>query len=308
MNKEDKIYIAGHKGMVGSYVEKRLKELSFVNILTATSKELDLVNQEAVRNFFQSNKPDYVILAAARVGGIKANIDHPAQFLYDNLMIQSNIIHQSYLFGVKKLVFLGSSCIYPKECPQPMKEDYLLTGKLEPTNEGYALAKIAGLKLTEYYKKQYDFDSINLMPCNLYGPNEKFDLEKSHVLSALVKRFIDAQDEKIGHITLWGTGIAMREFMHVDDLANAILFMINNCHSSDFINIGWGEDISIKDLAHLIAKKVEYTGEVHWDSSKPDGMLRKCMDVTRMKKLGFSPAIKLSDGIDEMIKNYNKIK
>ena len=205
-------------------------------------------------------------------------------------------------------MFLGSSCIYPKECPQPMKEEYLLTGRLEPTNEGYALAKITGLKLLEYYKKQYGLDSISLMPCNLYGPNDSFDLQHSHVLSALVKRFIDARDEKIETITLWGTGIARREFMHVSDVAEAILFMINNLDTSDFINIGWGDDISIKELAELIAYKVKYAGNIEWDSAKPNGMLRKCMDVSKMKQSGFYPKITLEQGIDEMIELYQSVK
>jgi GDP-L-fucose synthase len=221
-------------------------------------------------------------------------------------MIQNNIIHASWIHGVKRLVFLGSSCIYPKECPQPMREEYLLTGPLEPTNEGYAIAKIAGLKLARFYKKQYGFDAISLMPCNLYGPNDSFDLQHSHVLSALVKRFVDAVNEKSDGITLWGTGIARREFMHVDDIANAIEFFLNIDFDFEFINIGWGEDISIKELATLIAQKTGFKGSINWDSSKPDGMLRKCMDVGRMKSLGFTPAIKLQTGIDQMIEIYKK--
>lgn len=302
------MYITGHNGMVGSSVKRLLESSGYTNILTSSSKELDLRDQGAVKSFFELHKPDYVLLAAAKVGGINANISFPASFLYDNLMIECNVIHQSYLSGVKKIIFLGSSCIYPRECPQPMKEEYLLTGKLEPTNEGYALAKIAGIKLTETYKQQYGFDSINLMPCNLYGPNDSFDLQHSHVLSAMVKKFTDARDSGAASITLWGTGIARREFMHVDDVARAVLFMTENCHSSEFVNIGWGEDISIKELAEMIASKVGFDGTIEWDSTKPDGMLKKCMDVTKMKSMGFKPTIKLSEGVDQMIQIYTGLK
>ena len=308
MQKTDKIYITGHNGMVGSSIKRLMEKNGYTNILTANSKELDLRNQADVKSFFEINKPDYVVLSAAKVGGINANMTNPAVFLYDNLMIECNVIHQSYLSKVKKIIFLGSSCIYPKECPQPMKEEYLLTGKLEPTNEGYSLAKIAGLKLTETYKTQYGFDSINLMPCNLYGPNDSFDLQHSHVLSAMVKKFTDAKDALAPDITLWGTGIARREFMHVDDVARATLFLAENYHSSEFINIGWGEDISIKELAEMIAGKVGFKGEIKWDSSKPDGMLKKCMDVSKMKAAGFTPGITLSDGVDQMIAIYSNSK
>lgn len=309
MNKADKIFIAGHKGLVGSAIERLLIKKGYSNILKASSKELDLRNQNAVKIFFENHKPAYVILAAAKVGGINANMSYPAEFIYDNLMIQSNIIHQSFKSKVVKLIFLGSSCVYPKKCPQPMKEEYLLTGKLEPTNEGYAIAKISGLKMAEAYYKQYGLQSINLMPCNLYGPNDSFDIQKSHVLSALIKRFIDAKDEKKQEITLWGTGIARREFMHVDDLAKAVLFMIEKYYSPEIINIGWGKDISIKELALLINNKVGYSGKILWDKSKPNGMLRKCMDVGKMKEIGFEPEINLEDGIMQMIDEYkNKIK
>jgi len=266
-----------------------------------------LTDAGQVKVFFEKHKPEYVILAAAKVGGIQANIDNPAVFLYDNLAIQNNIIHQAYLNGTEKLVFLGSSCIYPKESPQPMKEEYLLTGKLEPTNEGYALAKIAGLKLCQTYYQQYGFKTISLMPCNLYGEGDSFDLKHSHVLSALVKRFADAKAQNIESITLWGTGIAQREFMNVADCAKSILFMLENYTDYDqFINIGWGEDISIKDLALLIAKKVGYEGKIEWDSTKPNGMLKKCMEVSRMKEMGFFPSITLEEGIEHMIKEYQK--
>lgn len=305
MNKSARIYIAGHTGMVGSATKKLLEQHGYTNLVYATSKELNLTQQEPVRAFFEKHRPEYVILAAAKVGGIQANIDNPAVFLHDNLAIQNNIIHQAYLHGAKKLIFLGSSCIYPKECPQPMKEEYLLTGKLEPTNEGYALAKIAGLKLCEFYYKQYGFESISLMPCNLYGENDSFDLKHSHVLSALVKRFSDATAQHADSITLWGTGVARREFMNVKDLAAAILFMIDHYDKpTEFINIGWGTDISIKELAEMIAHKVGYKGQILWDSSKPNGMLRKCMDVSRMKALGFTPQITLEQGVDEMIALY----
>lgn len=294
--------------MVGSAIKRLLEQSGYTNIIIASSKEVDLRDQSAVAAFFKENKPEYVILAAAKVGGIQANMTYPATFLYDNLLIECHVIHQSYLHGVKKLIFLGSSCIYPKDCPQPMKEEYLLTGKLEPTNEGYALAKIAGLKLTETYKKEHGLNSINLMPCNLYGPNDSFDLQHSHVLSALVKRFSDAKNTDAPDITLWGTGIARREFMHVDDAARAVLHMTEKYHSTDIINIGWGTDVSIKELAETIASKIGYSGIIRWDSSKPDGMLKKCMDVTKMKTLDFQPTITLSEGIDQMINIYSESK
>lgn len=308
MNKTDKIYVAGHSGMVGSAIVRILKKEGFEKIITANHQELDLTEQTDVRRFLVNQKPDYVILAAAKVGGIGANIAHPAEFLYKNLAIQNNVIHYSHESGVKKLVFLGSSCIYPKDCPQPIKEEYFLSGKLEPTNEGYALAKIVGLKMTEYYNKQYGFPSVNLMPCNLYGPNDHFDPQTSHVLSALVKKFVDAKEAESVEIVMWGTGNARREFMHVDDLARAVLFMINHHKTQDFINIGWGEDISIKELANIIAQKVNYNGKIIWDHAKPDGMARRCMDVGKMRASGFTPTIKLSDGIDEMIEIYRQIK
>jgi len=306
---KSKIFIAGHNGMVGSAICRLFALKGYKNLITLGQKELDLRIQADVLNFFNNYKPDCVLLAAAKVGGIQANINSPAEFLYDNLMIQNNIINASWLHGVKRLIFLGSSCIYPKECRQPMREEYLLTGPLEPTNEGYAIAKIAGLKLSAFYKKQYGFNAISLMPCNLYGPNDSFDLQHSHVLSALVKRFADAVSEQSGSITLWGTGIARREFMHVDDIARAIEFFLNKNSDYEFINIGWGEDISIKELATVIAQKTGFKGTINWDSSKPDGMLRKCMDVGRMKSLGFKPAIKLQTGIDQMIEIYqNQIR
>ncbi len=308
MNKNSKIFVTGHKGMLGRALVKELKKQGYNNLLLADKKELDLRIQQDVNFFFEKEKPEIVILAAAKVGGINANIKSPAIFIADNLMIQTNVIDAAYRNGCKKLVFIGSSCIYPRECPQPMREEYLLTGKLEPTNEGYAIAKIAGIKMIQAYNKQFGFNGINLMPCNLYGPNDSFDLEHSHVLSALVKKFVDAKNNNDKKIILWGTGIAKREFMHVNDFAEAILFMLNNYNSSEIINIGWGKDISIKELAELIAKHVGYEGEIYWDSSKPDGMLRKCMDVSRMKEIGFSPQITLEQGIIEMINIYKKKK
>lgn len=303
----DKIYVAGHKGMVGSAIYRLLETEGFTNLLKAEKAEVNLLHQQEVETFMLREHPDYVILAAARVGGINANMQNPGSFLYENLQIQDHVIHAAHLAGVKKLVFLGSSCIYPKDCPQPMKEEYLLTGPLEPTNEGYALAKIAGLKLCEFYQKQYGLNSISLMPCNLYGPNDSFDLAHSHVLSALVKRFSDAARENAASVTLWGTGIARREFMHVDDVARAVLFMMNHYHDPSFINIGAGDDVSIKELAEMIAAKTGYNGQILWDDAKPNGMLRKCMDVSRMKALGFAPSISLEEGIGQMIKIYQSI-
>ena len=308
MKKDTKIYVAGHNGMVGSATLRLLEKNNFTNLIYLTSKELDLTNQAAVHNFFETQKPQFVIMAAAKVGGIQANMDNPATFLLQNLQIQNNIFEASLKNKVEKMIFLGSSCIYPKECPQPMKEEYLLTGKLEPTNEGYAIAKIAGLKLLEGFYKQYGFNSISLMPCNLYGPNDSFDLKHSHVLSALIKKFTDAAENKDENITLWGTGIARREFMHVDDLARAILYLMENYNDPHFINIGCGYDISIKELAETIAQKTNFTGNILWDSSKPDGMLKKCMDVSRMNALGFAPQINLQQGIEEMIEIYKTTK
>lgn len=303
-----KIFVAGHRGMVGSAIVRQLEQLNYKNILTVPKAEVNLLIQEQVFNFFKIQNPQIVILAAAKVGGIHANMTYPAQFLYENLAIQNNIIQASYMNGVKKFVFLGSSCIYPRECPQSMKEEYLLTGKLEPTNEGYAIAKITGIKMMEAFHSQYGFNSISLMPCNLYGPNDSFDLQHSHVLSALVKRFTDAVAENKNEITLWGSGIARREFMHVDDLADITAHMMENYHDHHFINIGWGEDISIKELAEMIAHKTGFIGKINWDTTKSDGMLRKCMDVSKMKSLGIKPKITLEQGIEQMITIYKQQK
>tara|TARA_B110001452_G_scaffold119986_1_gene99555 strand:+ start:13910 stop:14833 length:924 start_codon:yes stop_codon:yes gene_type:complete len=307
MDKKSTIYIAGHKGMVGSAILRCLKENGYTNLVIASSKELDLRNQKEVNNFFTKERPDFVILAAAKVGGIRANIKYPGDFIYDNLAIQNNVINASKLFDVKKFVFLGSSCIYPKECPQPMKEEYLLSGPLEPTNEGYALAKIAGITMLNSYKKQHGLNSISIIPPNLYGPNDSFDLDHCHVLSALVKRFSDAVSNNDNEITLWGTGIARREFMHVDDLAKAVFYFLENKVEQELINIGWGKDISIKELAEIIAKKTGFNGKIQWDSSKPNGMLKKCMNIDRMNELDITPNIKLNDGINEMIKIYKTL-
>ena len=308
MKKHDKIFIAGHKGMVGSTIKTTLVNQGFTKIITVDREELDLINQNAVNDFLKKVKPNIIILAAAKVGGINANITSPGAFIYENLQIQNNLIHYGMKNGVKKIIYLGSSCIYPKNCPQPIKEEYLLTGPLEPTNEGYALAKIAGLKMLEFYNYQYGLDYTSLMPCNLYGPGDSFDLKKSHVLSALVKRFSDAKDKKMDTVELWGSGAAKREFMHVKDLANAVLHFGMMEKKISFVNVGWGKDISIYNLAHLIGKKTGYNGEIRWDESKPDGMLRKCMDVRVMESYGFEPSISLDNGIEEMINIYNKEK
>jgi GDP-L-fucose synthase len=308
MNTSDKIYIAGHKGMVGSAVVRLLNNRGFKNLILRTRKELDLRDARSVEKFFNTEKPDAVILSAARVGGIQANINHPADFLYENLAIQTNVIHQSYLHGVKAFCFLGSSCIYPRECPQPMKEEYLLTGPLEPTNEGYALAKIAGLKMIEYYHKQYGFPGVSVLPCNLYGVNDSFDPLHSHVLSALVKKFVDARDNRVQETVLWGTGTARREFMHVDDAAEAIIFVMERFESGQCVNLGWGEDVTIKQLANLIAGLVGYSGVMKWDASKPEGMPRKFLDCIKLNEAGFQPTIPLSEGIEKTITEYTYLK
>ena len=306
MKKSDSIYIAGHKGLVGSAFLRYLKTRGYKNLITVTHSKLDLKDFNQTKKFFEREKPAYVILAAAKVGGIHANRSYPADFLYDNLAIQNNIFHCSLSTGVKKLIFLGSSCIYPHKCLQPMKEEYLLTGPLEPTNEGYAIAKIAGLKLAEYLHKQHGFKSICLMPCNLYGPNDSFDPKSSHVLTALVKKFTDAAQNKTKEVVLWGSGIARREFMHVDDLARIGTALMDKVATPDIINVGTGTDISIKKLAALVAKKTGYTGSLIWDTSMPDGMLKKRMDVTRMLGFGLRPQINLDEGIDVIIDEYKK--
>lgn len=304
----DRIFVAGHRGMVGSAVVRLLKNRGVDNLILRTREELDLRDSLAVESFFDEEKPDVIILTAARVGGIKANMDYPSEFLYDNLTIQNSVIHQAYLHGVKKFCFLGSSCIYPRECLQPMKEEYLLTGALELTNEAYAIAKIAGLKQVQYYRKQYGFKGISVIPCNLYGTNDSYDPLHSHVLSALVEKIVDAVDVGAESVAMWGTGIARREFMHVDDAAAAIILMTENYDELEIINIGWGRDITIKDLATLIAEKSGFKGKLIWDPTQPNGMLRKCMDVSKMRSLGFAPKITLEEGIEKTIAEYREIK
>ena len=306
MEVKEKIYVAGHNGMVGSAIVRSLMKHGYDNLILLTRKELDLRDSLAVKDFFRRLNPDVVFLAAAKVGGIQANIEHPAEFLYENLQIQGNVIHEAHLGKVKKLCFLGSSCIYPRNCLQPMKEEYLLTGPLEPTNEAYALAKIAGLKLIEFYNREYGFPGISAMPCNLYGTNDSFDLVNSHVLSALVKKFVDATDDNLLEVTIWGSGSARREFMHVDDAAEAILFLMKNYNSPKIINIGVGMDISISELALFIAEETGFSGKISWDISKPDGMPRKLLDTSRLESLGFSPTISLESGIRKTIEEYKK--
>lgn len=303
MEQNSKIYIAGHNGMVGSAIRRRLEKEGYTTIVVRTSKELDLRNQQQVTDFFAAEKPAYVFLAAAKVGGIVANNTYRGEFLYDNLMIQSNVIHQAYLNGVKKLMFLGSSCIYPKLAPQPLKEDCLLTGPLEPTNEPYAIAKIAGLKMCEAYRSQYGCNFITVMPTNLYGPNDNYDLTTSHVLPALLRKFHEAKLSGADSVSLWGTGSPRREFMHADDLADACYFLMQNYNEADPVNIGVGDDIMIKELAELIQKITGFIGKINWDSSKPDGTPRKLMDVSRLNKAGWKASISLEDGIRQVYKD-----
>jgi GDP-L-fucose synthase len=308
MEKLSKIYIAGHRGMVGSSVLRVLQAKGYTNCVLKTSSELDLRNQRAVADFFALEKPDYVFLAAAKVGGIIANNTYRADFIYENIMIQSNVIHQAYLNGVKKLLFLGSSCIYPKLAAQPLKEDYLLTGLLEPTNEPYAIAKIAGIKMCDAYRAQYGCNFISVMPTNLYGPNDNYDLNNSHVLPALLRKFITAKYNGEKSVIIWGSGSPMREFLHADDLADACLFLMDNYSDAGIINIGVGEDISILDLAKLVKKIVGFQGEILTDTSKPDGTPRKLMDVTKLHALGWKAKINLEEGVNmvyEEIKNKN---
>lgn len=297
MNKQDKIYVAGHRGMVGSAIVRKLQAEGFRNLVLRTSAELDLTNQQAVADFFAAEKPDYVFLAAAKVGGIMANNTYRAQFIYENLMIQSNVIHQSYLHGVKKLLFLGSSCIYPKLAPQPLKEEYLLTGLLEPTNEPYAIAKIAGIKMCDAYRAQYGCRFISVMPANLYGPNDNYHPEHSHVLPALLRRIHIAKTEGLPEVEIWGTGTPRRELMHVDDLADACLFLMQHYDEAGFINAGTGEDITITELAQLICRVVGYQGRLRYDTSKPDGTPRKLLDVSKIRALGWKHRISLEEGI-----------
>ncbi len=292
-----RIFVAGHRGLVGSAITRHLQSLGYHNLLLRTRSELDLRNSQAVNAFFAAEKPEFVYLAAAKVGGILANSTYPADFIHDNLALQINIIDSAYRHQAKKLLFLGSSCIYPKLAPQPLKEDYLLTGPLESSNEWYAIAKIAGIKTCEAYRKQYGFDAVSLMPTNLYGPGDNFDLQTSHVLPAMIRRFHEAKVQSHPQVTLWGTGSPKREFLHVDDLASAAVFLMQNYDENQFINVGAGEDISIRDLATLVASIVEYPGAFTFDTSKPDGTPRKLLDVTRLHSLGWRHTISLEDGI-----------
>lgn len=304
MNKEAKIYIAGHRGMVGSAIHRKLTSLGYSNIVTRTSAELDLRIQERVNEFFEAERPAYVFLAAAKVGGILANNTYRADFIYENIMIQSNIIHSSYATGVKKLMFLGSSCIYPKLAPQPLKEDYLLTGLLEPTNEPYAIAKIAGIKMCDAYRSQYGCDFISVMPTNLYGPNDNYDLQNAHVLPSLVRKFHEAKINNTPEVSIWGSGSPKREFLHADDLADACVFLMNTYSDEGLVNIGTGEDISISDLALMIKEVVGYEGAIVNDHSKPDGTPRKLMDVSKLSKLGWNYTIPLKKGLEMVYQEY----
>ncbi len=302
MNKSDKIYVSGHRGMVGSAIVRKLQKEGFTNIIYRTSKELDLRNQQAVSNFFEEQKPDYVVLAAAKVGGIHANNAYRADFIYENLMIEANVIHQSFVNKVKKMLFLGSSCIYPKFAPQPLKEESLLTGLLEETNEPYAIAKIAGIKMCESYRLQYGCDFISAMPTNLYGPNDNYDLNNSHVLPALIRKFHTAKKEGMASVEIWGTGTPKREFLHVDDLADACYYLLENYSGIELVNIGYGSDLTIRELAEMVKEVVGYTGDLQFNTSKPDGTPRKLMDVQKLAKLGWTASIGLKDGITKVYK------
>ena len=300
MDSNSKVYVAGNTGLVGSAIVRMLHMKGYTNIISSPSYRWDLRNQQDVEDFFRINEPEYVYLAAAKVGGIVANRDYPGHFIYDNLMIQSNIIHAARKYGVKKLLFLGSSCIYPKMCEQPIKEEYLMTGPLEPTNDSYAIAKIAGIKMCQAYRKQYGFNAISVMPTNLYGPNDNFDLESSHVLPAMIRRFYEENNK----VTLWGDGSARREFLHADDLAEACFVCMRDYDSSDIINVGTGTDVTIKELAETVADVVRFAGEIEWDTSKPNGTPRKLLNVDKIKALGWEPKIELKDGIEKTYRWY----
>jgi GDP-L-fucose synthase len=301
-----RIFVAGHRGLVGSAIVRRLATEDDVNLLVRSRKELDLLDQRAVRMFFDDERPDQVYLAAARVGGILANDSRPAEFIHENLVIQSNVIDSAFHFGVRKFLFLGSSCIYPKHAPQPMAEDSLLTGPLEPTNQWYAIAKIAGLKMCQAYRKQHGFDAICAMPTNLYGPGDNFDLSSSHVLPALIRKFVDAVQTDSANVEVWGTGTPRREFLHVDDLADACVFLMNNYSDAGPVNVGWGEDVSIAELAALVAEVVNYKGLLKFDITRPDGTPRKLLDTSRLRSLGWKPKIRLADGVRQTVEWYQR--
>jgi GDP-L-fucose synthase len=305
LEKQAKIYVAGHRGMVGSAIVRKLQAEGYTNFVFRVSSELDLRNQEAVKQFFAAEKPDYVFLAAAKVGGIQANNIYRAEFLYDNLMIQNNVIHESYINGVKKLLFLGSSCIYPKLAPQPLREDSLLTGLLEPTNEPYAIAKIAGIKMCDAYRSQYGCNFISVMPTNLYGPNDNYDLNNSHVLPALIRKFHEAKVNNKPSVEIWGSGTPRREFLHADDLADACYHLMLHYNEPSLVNIGTGEDVTIKELALLIKDIIGYNGELTWNSSKPDGTPRKLMDVSKLTKAGWTYSVGLKEGIAATYKEFS---
>ena len=302
-----KIYIAGHKGMVGSALERKLRKEGFNNIITKTSSELDLRNQQSVNDFFEKENPSYIILAAAKVGGIHANNTYRAEFIYDNLMIEANIIHAAYLNKVTKLLFLGSSCIYPKMAPQPLKEEYLLSGYLEPTNQPYAISKIAGIELCDSYRSQYGCNFISAMPTNLYGTNDNYHPENSHVLPALIRKIVLAKKNNEASVTIWGTGIPRREFLHVDDLADACYFLLQNYNEQGIVNIGYGIDISIKELAELIVEEVKYEGQLVFDKTKPDGTPKKLLDTKKLNNLGWEPKINLIFGIKRTINEFRTL-
>ncbi|KIP20463.1 GDP-L-fucose synthase [Anoxybacillus ayderensis] len=299
MNKDAKIYVAGHRGLVGSAILRKLQADGYTNLVYKTSQELDLRDRNQVDRFFEEEKPEYVFLAAAKVGGIVANNEYPADFIRDNLMIQTNVIDAAYRNGVKKLLFLGSTCIYPKFAPQPLKEEYLLTGELEPTNEPYAIAKIAGIKMCQSYNRQYGTKYISVMPTNLYGPNDNFDLHTSHVLPALIRKFHEAKENNAPYVEVWGTGTPRREFLYSDDLADACVFLMNNYEGNEIVNVGVGEDISIKELAEKIKNIVGYKGEIKFDTTKPDGTPRKLVDVSKINALGWKASISLEEGLQK---------
>ena len=304
ITRENTVFVAGHRGLVGSAIERKLREKGYEKLLTKTRSELDLTDQSSVRDFFGSEKPEAVILAAARVGGIGANSAYPAEFIYTNLAIEVNVIHQAWLSGVKKLLFLGSSCIYPKFAPQPIREGALLSGFLEPTNEAYAIAKIAGLKMCEYYSTQYGASFISVMPTNLYGPNDNFDPESSHVLPAMIRKFDDAVRNGDDKVVLWGSGAPKREFLHVDDLAGACVYLLEGYSGTAFLNIGSGREVTIRKLAGIVKKITGFSGEIVWDSAKPDGTPRKLLDISRITALGWKPAIDLESGIESTYRWY----
>jgi GDP-L-fucose synthase len=304
MEKNSKIYVAGHRGLVGSAIVRKLQKEGYHNLILRTSAQVDLRDQQAVKDFFEKEKPEYVFMAAAKVGGINANNTHPAEFLYDNLCIQNNVIHQSYKNQVKKLLFLGSSCIYPKNAPQPIKEEYLLSGYLEPTNDAYAIAKIAGIKMCQSYHKQYGCNFISAMPTNLYGPGDNYDLKNSHVLPALLRKFHEAKEKGEANVTIWGTGKPRREFLHSDDLAEACLFLMKNYGDPGIINIGVGKDISIGEMAQMIQKISGFTGELVFDTSMPDGTFQKLLDVSKINALGWTPQISFKEGLKKTYEEY----